>query len=65
MVRLLVEKPFNGSLKYCEFAGLAEDTMPTAGVVTGSKYTAVDTGDTYLFDEESSEWTKVPPDPEE
>ena len=60
MVRNIVEKTFVGSKKYIETFGLSTDDKPTAGIVTGSKFTEVNTGDVYLFDETSSgTWTKV------
>ena len=60
MVRNLVEKAFTETLKYIEAAGLSTDTKPAEGIITGSKFTEVDTGDVYLFDEENSgTWTKV------
>ena len=60
MVRNIVEKTFVGSKKYIEAFGLSTDDKPTAGIVTGSKFTEVNTGDVYLFDETSSgTWTKI------
>ena len=47
MIRKLVDRYFNEEDK-------------TANLVTGSKFTEVDTGDVYLFDETGSgTWTKV------
>ena len=60
MVRILVEKAFTGNTKYIEAAGLSTDEKPKTGVVTGSKFTEVNTGDVYLYDETSTgTWTKV------
>lgn len=67
MVRGIVSKwvgvSSDGSpLYYGEYFGLSTDTKPTDGIVTGSKFTEVDTGDVYLFDEEADagdEWVKV------
>lgn len=60
MVRNIVEKTFVGSKKYIEAFGLSTDDKPTSGIVTGSKFTEVNTGDVYLFDETSSgTWTKI------
>jgi hypothetical protein len=42
-----------GPLYYGEYFGLSTDTKPTDGIVTGSKFTEVDTGKVYLFDEEA------------
>ena len=60
MVRNIVEKTFVGQKKYIEAFGLSTDDKPTVNIVTGSKFTEVDTGDVYLFDETSpGTWTKV------
>ena len=59
MVRAVVKKPFTDSLAYAELYGLNDDDKPTSGIITGSKFTEVDTGDVYLFDEVSGNWTKV------
>lgn len=60
MVRTIIKRPFTVDKVYAEFFGLSRDDKPTAGIVTGSKFTEVDTGDVYLFDETSSgTWTKV------
>ena len=60
MVRNIIEKTFVGQKKYIEAFGLSTDDKPTANIVTGSKFTEVDTGDVYLFDETSTgTWTKV------
>ena len=55
MVRLLVDKWFNETTHYIEAAGLSTDSKPT-GVITGSKFTAVDTSKEYRFDEASGQW---------
>ena len=39
--------------------GLSTDSKPTTGLVTGSSFVEVDTGDAYLFDEVGSTWHKV------
>ena len=60
MIRALVKKPFTDGLNYVELAGLSGEDKPTGGMVTGSKFTEVDTGDVYLYDEASTgTWTKV------
>lgn len=60
MVRAVVKKPFTDSLAYAELYGKSTDDKPVSGIITGSKFTEVDTGDVYLFDETSSgTWTKV------
>lgn len=60
MIRKLVDRYFDGDLKYAEMFGLNKDDKPVMGLVTGSKFTEVDTGDVYLFDEtDGGTWTKV------
>lgn len=42
-----------------EYAGTSQDTKPTEGIVSGSSFLEVDTGDIYIFDETSGAgWTK-------
>lgn len=65
MVRAIVQRTFDGSHNYYEFAGLSTDSKPKAGVITGSRFLEVNTGDTYVYDESSTgTWYKCPPDPE-
>lgn len=60
MIRKLVDRYFSEDDKYVEMFGLSRDTKPKANIITGSKFTEVDTGDVYLFDEEGDgTWTKV------
>ncbi|MBQ1804969.1 MAG: hypothetical protein II010_03615 [Oscillospiraceae bacterium] len=56
MVRILIDRAFDTALHYIEAVGLSADTKPTAGIVTGSRFTEVDTGIISLFDEASAEW---------
>ena len=57
MIRKLVDRYFNEDDKYSEMFGLSSDDKPTKGLITGSRFTEVDTGIVYLFDEESGIWT--------
>ena len=57
MIRKLVDRFFNEDNKYTEMFGLSSDDKPTEGLITGSKFTEVDTGIEYRFDEESRTWT--------
>lgn len=59
MVRTLVDRMFNEDDHYKEMFGLSTDTKPTDGLITGCKFTEVDTGDVYLFDEVGETWAKV------
>lgn len=59
MVRILTERIIEGNNRYIEAAGLHDDSKPTAGIVTGSVFVEVDTGDAYLYDEHGAEWDKV------
>ena len=65
MVRVLVQRAFDESVSYFEFAGTKDDDKPKVGVVTGSVFQEVDTGDLYRYDEtDSGTWYKNPPDPD-
>ena len=60
MIRKLVDRYFDDNKKYAEMFGKKTDSKPVTGLVTGSKFTEVDTGDVYLFDETGDgTWTKV------
>lgn len=60
MVRILVEQKYTDGKKYIEAAGLSTDTKPTAGIVTGSLFLEVNTGDVYAFEEgDSPAWDKI------
>ena len=59
MIRKLVDRYFSEEKKYVEMFGLSTDTKPTTGLVSGSKFTEVDTGKEYLYDEESQTWTAI------
>ena len=59
MIRTLVDRMFNEDDHYKEMFGLSTDTKPTDGLITGCKFTEVDTGDVYLFDEIAETWAKV------
>ena len=55
MIRELVYRQLTLEKPYVVMCGLSSDTKPT-NCVTGSKFTEVDTGDEYMFDEESGMW---------
>ena len=62
MVRFLKTGIKSGDKQYVEIAGLSTDTKPTYGIVTGSLFLEVDTGDVYAFNEEGDtghEWGKI------
>lgn len=62
MIRKMVDRYFDEETKYAEMFGLSTDDKPVTGLITGSKFTEVDTGNVYLFNEEGesgSEWTVV------
>ena len=59
MIRILVSNGFDENNNYIEAAGLSTDTKPTSGIVTGSLFLEVDTGDVYAFDEAGAEWDKI------
>ena len=63
MIRTLVSRSYAGKLQYVELTGNSTDEKPKTGIITGSKFTCVDTGIVYLFDEDTGAW--YPADDEE
>lgn len=60
MVRVIVERIIEGNKRYIEAAGLSTDSKPTAGIITGSLFMEVNTGDVYAFAEgDSPSWGKI------
>ena len=60
MIRVLVEKGFDGQKNYIEAAGLSTDTKPVENIVTGSLFMEVDTGDVYAFSEgDTPSWNQI------
>jgi hypothetical protein len=60
VIRILLDKTFDNEHHYIHAVGLSTDTKPTTGIITGSKFVAVDTGAGYLFDETAGEWNENP-----
>lgn len=58
MIRRIVDQHFVDGKHYIEAYGLSTDSKPTDDVVMGSKFTVVDTGKVYLFNEASSTWVE-------
>ena len=60
MVRILKDQVYQDEKHYIEAAGLSTDSKPTAGIVTGSVFVEVDTGDGFLFKEDDTTpaWVK-------
>lgn len=58
MIRILLDRAFDNEHHYIHAVGLSTDTKPTTGIITGSKFVAVDTGAGYLFDETAGEWNE-------
>ena len=54
----LVERIIKGNDRYVEISGDSTDTKPTANIVDGSLFVESNTGDVYLFNEESGDWVK-------
>ena len=60
MIRTLEKKAFTDSLALVKLAGLSTESKPTGGMVTGSEFLEVDTGDVYAYDETSTgTWSKI------
>lgn len=61
MVRVINEEYYGDGLRYKQIVGLSTDTKPTGGILTGSEFFEIDTGDRYYYDEDGdagSEWVK-------
>ena len=58
MIRNIVERSV-ANLMYIEAAGISTDEKPVDGIITGSKFTEVDTGIESMFDEISGTWSAV------
>lgn len=59
MIRIIVDKPFEGGKNYIEAAGLSTDTKPAGEIITGSLYMEADTGKVYVYDEVGDDWTQI------
>ena len=60
MVRIIVNRGFDGSMRYIEAAGLSTDAKPTGGIITGSLFIEADTGEVYVYDETGGgTWTTI------
>lgn len=60
MIRTLKKQAFTDGLSLVKLAGLSTDSKPTTGIVTGSEFLEVDTGDVYAFAEgDSPAWNKI------
>ena len=63
MIRILNQRVFDDGKLYIEGACVDADvsTLPTSGIVTGSKMTCADSGDVYMFyeDETTPAWAKI------
>ena len=57
MIRIIEQRGFTDALKYIDAAGLSTDDKPVTGIITGSRFTEVDTGVVYGFDEVTGVWT--------
>jgi hypothetical protein len=59
MVRRIVNRMFSEDEVYSEMYGLSTDAKPTEDLITGSRFTEVDTGNVFLFNEEAGEWKQI------
>lgn len=57
MIRIIEQRGFTDTLKYIDAAGLSTDEKPVTGIITGSRFTEVDTGILCIFDETTGAWT--------
>lgn len=54
MVRTLTDRKYDKELHYYELVGKSTDTKPIGKMVSGSKFTEIDTGTIYLYDEDGA-----------
>lgn len=60
MVRIIEQRTIEGNNNYIIAAGKHTDSKPVGGLITGSLFLEVDTGDVYAYDESSSgTWNKI------
>jgi hypothetical protein len=59
MIRFTTQTNYFDGSRFVEGFCLSTDTKPTDNLATGSALVEVDTGDCYLYDEISKDWTKV------
>lgn len=58
-IRIKESTTYEDGTTYVELACASSDTKPTDGIATGSVAVEADTGDKYLFDEDTSAWIKA------
>lgn len=58
-MRVIERKWMESGKDYVEMAGTSTESKPTTGVVTGSLFLEVDTGDVYAFDETTDTWNQI------
>ena len=56
MIRIIVDRASVPGKNYQELVGLSSDTKPVVGLITGSKFTEVDTAAEYRFSEDVGTW---------
>ena len=59
MIRFITQTVNMDGTVLCDGFCLHDDEKPTENLATGSSLVEVDTGDCYLFDEESGDWLKL------
>lgn len=55
-MRILVKKTYVEGVFYEEIAGTSDEVFPASGLVSGSRFLCVDTGELYLFDDAAGKW---------
>lgn len=58
MTRILTYEAYDNEKTYIEAAGTSADEKPTEGIVSGSIYAEVDTGNVYFFNDVSGQWVE-------
>ena len=57
-MRKLEERIIDNEVNFVVISGDSSETKPTANICDGSVFIETNTGDSYMFNEESGEWVK-------
>lgn len=57
-MRYISERIINDEVNFVVIAGDSEEDKPTAKICDGSVFIETDTGDSYMFNEDSGTWVK-------
>ena len=58
-VHILVKRELEDGYFYIEAAGLTDEKPSFTGMASGSKFIDAETGDEYIYEEETPTWIKI------